>query len=47
MINAAKAEAILGDEQARPVLEELARSDESLRVRDAARRAAEALKRPS
>jgi HEAT repeat protein len=45
MINAAKAEAVLGDEQARPILEELARGDESLRVRDAARRAAEALKR--
>ncbi|MGH9441249.1 MAG: HEAT repeat domain-containing protein [Thermoanaerobaculia bacterium] len=47
MVNAAKAEALLGDGEARPVLEELARSDESLRVRDAARRAAEALRKPS
>jgi HEAT repeat protein len=47
LVNAAKAEAILGDREALPLLEELAKNDESLKVRDAARQAAEALRRPS
>jgi HEAT repeat protein len=44
MISAAKAEALLGDAEALPILEGLAKNDESLRVRDAARRAAEAFR---
>ena len=47
MVNAAKAEALLADRDALPVLDALAKNDESLRVRDAARRAADALKGPS
>jgi vesicle coat complex subunit len=45
MVNALKAFALLRDEGSVPLLEEVAREDPNLRVRDAARRAIEATRR--
>jgi HEAT repeat protein len=47
MVNALKAFALLRDEGSLPLLEKVAREDPNLRVRDAARRAIEATRRPA
>ena len=46
MVNALKAFALLRDPASLPLLEKVAREDPNLRVRDAARRAIDATRRP-